>query len=63
MSTVALSLQLDVFVGSFNNQQSFLFINKGDHFDDEADTRGVLIFGDHFGMTFGDVNGDGLVSV
>jgi hypothetical protein len=40
-----------------------LFINKGDHFVDEAEARGVLDPANGMGVAFGDYNNDGRLDI
>ena len=50
--------KIDLYVANDFGEKA-MFINKGDHFVDEAETRGVLDPGNGMGVSFGDYNNDG----
>ena len=50
--------KIDLYVANDFGEKA-MFINKGDHFVDEAEIRGVLDPGNGMGVSFGDYNNDG----
>jgi len=54
--------RLDLYVANDFGEKG-LFINKGDHFVDEAEARGVLDPANGMGVAFGDYNNDGLLDI
>ncbi len=54
--------RLDIYVANDFGEKG-LFINKGNHFVDEAELRGVLDPGNGMGVAFGDYNNNGLLDI